>query len=260
MLGTTDSKADPVDGIELMCWFDLARRPWGPLMAAERQFSALVGNGGEDPRVPAYDHLFDVAHRAIRWLEQNPCPDPVFGRRVKAEMMAYRAVADTVRSTILADVGDEMVTQMSDLRDVIDRHAEAIEDLTPTGTHGLPEEVRMEEGSTMPFRRRVPRQPTEWDGICHIEGESADEWRECRVVDISMLGIGITLDFPSPSQSVGRHILVDVPAGDVSIRLEGKIANSKLIRVGTTRVGIEFDLSSDSEPGTATEQSALSEN
>jgi hypothetical protein len=260
MLGTTDSKADPVNGIELIRWFDWARRPWGPLMAAERQFNALIGDSGDAPRLAAYDHLFDMAHRAIRWLEQSPCPDPVFGRRVKAEMMAYRAVADTVRSTILADQGDEMVAQLSDLRDVIDHHAEAIQDLTPTGTYGLPENVPMEEGSTMPFRRRVPRQPTDWDGICHIEGESADEWRGCRVVDISMLGIGITLSLPSPSQSVGRHILVDVPAGEVSIRLEGKIANSKLIRSGTTRVGIEFDLSSESEPGTATEQSALSEN
>jgi hypothetical protein len=177
-----------------------------------------------------------------------------------AEMMAYRAVADTVRSTILADEGDEMVAQLSDLRDVIDHHAEAIDDLTPTGALGLSEPVRVEGGTTMQFRRRVPRQPTGWDGICHVEGESADEWRECRVVDISMFGIGITLNCPSPCQSVGRHILVDVPAGDVSIRLEGKITNSNLIRRGTTRVGIEFDLSSESKPGTAAEQSALSQN
>lgn len=260
MVRTTGSNVDPVDGIELIRWFDWARRPWGPLMAAERQFDALIGDSGDGPRLAAYDHLFDMAHRAIRWLEHNACPDPAFGRRVKAEMMAYRAVADTVRSTILADEGDEMVAQLRDLRDVIDHHAEAIEDLTPTSTHGLPENVRIEGGSTVRFRRRVPRQPTGWDGICHIEGEPADEWPACRVVDISMLGIGITLNCPSPCQSVGRHILVDVPAGEVSIRLEGKITNSKLIRRGTTRVGIEFDLSSESEPGTATEQSALGQN
>jgi hypothetical protein len=201
-----------------------------------------------------------MAHRAIRWLEHNACPDPAFGRRVKAEMMAYRAVADTMRSTILADEGDEMVAQLSDLRDVIDHLAEGIEDRTPTSTHALPENVRIEGRSSMQFRRRVPRQPTGWDGICHIEGESADDWRECRVVDISMLGIGITLNSPSPCQSVGRHILVDVPAGEVSIRLEGKITNSNLFRKGTARVGIEFDLSSESEPGTVIEQSALSQN
>ena len=144
-------------------------------------------------------------------------------------MMAYRAVADTVRSTILADEGDEMVAQLSDLRDVINHHAKATENLTPIGTHGLPENVRIEGGSTTRFRRRVPRQPTVWDGICHIEGESPDEWPECRVVDISMLGIGITLNCPSQCPLVGRHILVDVPAGEVSIRLEGNITNSRLI-------------------------------
>ena len=260
MVGTTGSDVDPGDGTELIRWFDWARRPWGPLMAAERQFDALIRDSGDAPRLAAYDHLFDMAHRAIRWLEHNACPDPAFGRRVKAEMMAYRAVADTVRSTILADEGDEMVAQLSDLRDVINHHAEATEGLTPIGTYGLPENVRIEGGSTTRFRRRVPRQPTVWDGICHIEGESPDEWPECRVVDISMLGIGITLDCPSPCHLVGRHILVDVPAGEVSIRLEGKITNSKLMRGGTIRAGIEFNLSSESELGTTTELRALSQN
>ena len=260
MVGTTGSDVDPGDGTELIRWFDWARRPWGPLMAAERQFDALIRDSGDAPRLAAYDHLFDMAHRAIRWLEHNACPDPAFGRRVKAEMMAYRAVADTVRSTILADEGDEMVAQLSDLRDVINHHAETTEGLTPIGTYGLPENVRIEGGSTTRFRRRVPRQPTVWDGICHIEGESPDEWPECRVVDISMLGIGIMLNCPSPCQLVGRHILVDVPAGEVSIRLEGKITNSKLMRGGTIRAGIEFNLFSESELGTTTEQRALSQN
>ena len=37
----------------------------------------------------------------------------------------------------------------------------------------------------MHFRRRVPRQPAGWDGVCQIEGEFA---ARCRVIDISMLG------------------------------------------------------------------------
>ena len=92
----------------------------------------------------------------------------------------------------------------------------------------------------MPFRRRVPRQPAGWDGVCQIEGEFASR---CRVIDISMLGVGITLDHPSPYTLVGRHISVDVPAiGDsASIRLEGKVTNAKLTLRTTVRVGIEFD-------------------
>ena len=92
----------------------------------------------------------------------------------------------------------------------------------------------------MQFRRRVPRQPAGWDGVCQIEGEFA---ARCRIIDISMLGVGITLDHPSPYALVGRHISVDVPAvGDsASIRLEGKITNAKLTLRTTVRVGIEFD-------------------
>ena len=92
----------------------------------------------------------------------------------------------------------------------------------------------------MQFRRRVPRQPAGWDGVCQIEGEFA---ARCRVVDISMLGVGITLDHPSPYALVGRHISVDVPAvGDsASIRLEGKVTNARLTLRTTVRVGIEFD-------------------
>ena len=92
----------------------------------------------------------------------------------------------------------------------------------------------------MHFRRRVPRQPAGWDGVCQIEGEFA---ARCRVVDISMYGVGITTDHPRPYALVGRHISVDVPAvGDsASIRLEGKITNAKLTLWTTVRVGIEFD-------------------
>lgn len=93
------------------------------------------------------------------------------------------------------------------------------------------------------FRRRVPRQPAGWDGVCQIEGEFA---ARCRIIDISMLGVGITLDHPSPYSLVGRHISVEVPSvGDsTSIRFEGKVANARLTLKTTVRIGIEFDIPS----------------
>jgi hypothetical protein len=76
--------------------------------------------------------------------------------------------------------------------------------------------------------------------VCQIEGEFA---ARCRIIDISMLGVGITLDHPSPYALVGRHISVEVPAiGDsASIRLEGKITNARLTLKTSVRIGIEFD-------------------
>ena len=92
----------------------------------------------------------------------------------------------------------------------------------------------------MHFRRRESRQPAGWDGVCQIEGEFA---ARCRVIDISTLGVGVTLDHPSPYALVGRRISVDVPAdGDsAGIRLEGKVTNAKLTLRTTVRIGIEFD-------------------
>jgi hypothetical protein len=96
----------------------------------------------------------------------------------------------------------------------------------------------------MRFRRRVPRQPAGWNGVCQIEGEFA---ARCRIIDISTLGVGITLDHPSPYALVGRHISVELPAVDdsASIRLEGKVTNAKLTLRTTVRVGVEFDSPSE---------------
>ena len=106
----------------------------------------------------------------------------------------------------------------------------------------------------MKHRRQVPRQPAGWEGTCHIEGESAA--RSCRVIDISMLGLGLTFTHPSPSELLGRRISVDVRAvGDsVSIRLEGVVKNAGPTLEGAVRVGVAFDGLSESEPGTAAVQ------
>jgi hypothetical protein len=91
----------------------------------------------------------------------------------------------------------------------------------------------------MEDRRSVPRERVGWAGLCQIEGELATP---CRVVDLSMSGLGVTLShtsFPRRDrgatvgdtlpQLVGRRISVDVPAlGDsLSIRLEGQVANAR---------------------------------
>ena len=112
----------------------------------------------------------------------------------------------------------------------------------------------------MQLRCRVPRQPAGWEGICHIEGGFGAGWRECRVIDVSMLGLGLTLNHPSPSQLVGCHISVNVPAvGDsVGVRLESKVTNAEPTGEGVVRVGIEFDRPSESELAVAAVLSAMS--
>ncbi len=260
MVETIGNTARPLDCVGLARWFDRAHSLWNPIMAAERQFDALLGDTQDLPALAVYDDLYDTADQAVRWLELNPCPDRAIWRRLKAQMMAYRAVADTVRSTVVAADGDAMVAQLIDLREVIDQHADALDVMT-TSTNGLPENGREEGESIMKYRRRVPRQPAGWEGTCHIEGDAAAGWRTCRVIDISMLGLGITFDDPSPSELVGRHIAVDVPAvGDsVSIRLEGVVKNAVPTDGATVRVGIAFNGPSESELGVATVQGTTSD-
>jgi hypothetical protein len=98
------------------------------------------------------------------------------------------------------------------------------------------------EGSPMKHRRGVPRHPALWDGTCSIERESNGP-RVCRVIDISIFGLGITLRHPSPSQLVGRRISVEIPMADnsASIYTAGTITNAGPTPGGAVRVGIKFD-------------------
>jgi hypothetical protein len=94
----------------------------------------------------------------------------------------------------------------------------------------------------MDYRRRVERRPAAWAGFCHIAGESPTMWRDCEVVDISMFGLGITLQHPQPWELVDRRILVDITSiGDaMSVRLEGEIKDAAFTLEGDIRVGLEF--------------------
>jgi hypothetical protein len=88
----------------------------------------------------------------------------------------------------------------------------------------------------MTYSRRVKRLRAGWDGICRIQGEPGE--RRCRVVDISILGLGVTFEHPSPAQLGGRRISVDIPG---VARLEGEITHAVAVLGGAVKAGIRFD-------------------
>jgi hypothetical protein len=92
--------------------------------------------------------------------------------------------------------------------------------------------------------RRTPRQLANWAGLYRLQGESSVEGRVCEIVDISKLGLGITLDYRRLSELIGRRISVEIPvAGDtVDVRLMGHINNAAPVSgvSGIVRVGVEF--------------------
>jgi hypothetical protein len=91
-------------------------------------------------------------------------------------------------------------------------------------------------------RRRLNRRPAGWSASYRLAGEHAAEWRDCRVVDISMLGLGITFDHPNPSELAGHLVSVNLPGHGscVNVRLEGEIRNAVMTMGRDIRVGIEF--------------------
>jgi hypothetical protein len=113
----------------------------------------------------------------------------------------------------------------------------------------------------MENRRRLHRQPAGWAASYQLAGEPASGWRDCRVVDISMLGIGITFDHPNPSELSGRLISVNLP-GDgscVNVRLEGEIKNAAVTLSRDIRVGVEFIQLSETEQAITAVLSVMSD-
>jgi hypothetical protein len=99
-------------------------------------------------------------------------------------------------------------------------------------------------------RRRVPRTSAGWPGRYRFEQDPVNEWGECEVIDISLIGAGLELMGDVPPVPVGVRIVVEVatPAGSsVTLRLAGETRNVAPGSGGGIRVGIEFIDLSDTE-------------
>ena len=85
------------------------------------------------------------------------------------------------------------------------------------------------------LRRRVPRQPVDWQGFYALEGDAAGRWRTCRFVDISPAGAGLVLSGTTPEEAEGRHVLL-------AVQLRAEVRNLAQecgeLRAGTQFVGL----------------------
>jgi hypothetical protein len=90
-------------------------------------------------------------------------------------------------------------------------------------------------------------------GLCHIQDEPADQWRECAIIDISPLGVGIDLCHPDPIELLGmwqdgelrlhlsRRITVRLKLGpSIDMTFAGEVRNAGSRPDGIVRAGIEF--------------------
>lgn len=106
----------------------------------------------------------------------------------------------------------------------------------------------------MELRRRAPRIPTDWPGRCRFDdfadGGLLREWMDCRVVDISLLGVSVEIEKGGIGRAEGRFLDVHVesPAGkSVRLQILGTIVHQSTPSEGRTRVGLQFVDLSDSE-------------
>jgi len=109
------------------------------------------------------------------------------------------------------------------------------------------------EGWNVENRRLAERQSAHWKGRCHIEDEPSDLWRECTIIDVSTLGLGIDLCHPDPVELLGlwrdgvlrlhvdRGITVHLESGPtVDMTVAGQVRNAGSGPDGIVRAGIEF--------------------
>jgi hypothetical protein len=113
----------------------------------------------------------------------------------------------------------------------------------------------MRERPDTEFRRRVPRiATTSWSGRYIVEDDPESEWMECRVLDISVLGVGLEL-IPIDSDDdsgrlVGRQLVIQVQVlvgESISVRLMGTVKNVGSSAQGGIRTGLEFVGPSETE-------------
>lgn len=100
------------------------------------------------------------------------------------------------------------------------------------------------------YRRRVPRQEAGWPGKCRLDDDLSVGWAECLVLDISVIGVGVEVSGPLPSDLVGRRIEIEVhpPVGSsVAIHMVAQVRNTTPGRTGGVRIGMEFVDLSDTE-------------
>jgi c-di-GMP-binding flagellar brake protein YcgR len=96
----------------------------------------------------------------------------------------------------------------------------------------------------MEFRRRVPRTSTDgWPARYIDEDDSDSGWKQCRVVDISLIGVGLELLGGVRNDLIGHQLVVQVqaPVGEsVTLRLKGRVVNLGEHSQDVTRAGLEF--------------------
>ena len=88
-----------------------------------------------------------------------------------------------------------------------------------------------------------------WPGKCIVDDDPEAAWIECRLLDLSHIGMGLEL-FGDVADAVMAHRLVvhiDVGGPAINLRLVGRVKRVGAGYPGWTRAGLEFEGLSETE-------------
>ena len=126
----------------------------------------------------------------------------------------------------------------------------ALADSDPTGVLHPPINTapNLEDTVTVENRRRAERQSAVWIGLCHVQGDALDLWRDCGVFDLSAFGVGMDLRHPDAMHLLGRSVSIRLPVGlSMDMTLSGEVRNATEGPDGIVRIGVEFEDVSNTE-------------
>jgi PilZ domain len=83
------------------------------------------------------------------------------------------------------------------------------------------------------LRRLLPRHFTDWRGRYMIEGDAAERWRDCRIVDMSSAGAGLELLDATPEETAGKNIVI-------AMHLRGEVRHTEPTSRDGLKTGIQF--------------------
>ena len=90
----------------------------------------------------------------------------------------------------------------------------------------------------------MAREPAGWLGRYTVVGRPELGWGECRILDVSPVGVGLELFGPWPRDGVDAELRVCLePVSDPEqegVQLPATVRNASAGRFGFLRVGIEF--------------------
>jgi hypothetical protein len=88
--------------------------------------------------------------------------------------------------------------------------------------------------------RRVLRREVDWVTRYMFEGSREQEWRECRVLDVSRGGAGVELSGTTAEEARVRRVVLEFELPPAVLRLRGEVRHASPCSDDGVFVGLQF--------------------